>query len=130
MGDFLQPWHLMILFIVFSCIFLLPAIFYILTLQKTLSQCAPRYRTMEPALVWLYIVPLVNLVFHFFIVFAISKSVANEFARRGVPSPEPEPGQSLGLAMCVTACCSIIPLLGFLCAIAHLVLWIMYWVKV
>lgn len=130
MGDLLQPWHLMVLFCIFSLFFLVPAIFYLLTLQKTLSQCAPVSRTMEPGMVWLLLVPLVNLVFNFFVVLAIAKSLANEFARRGIPSPEPQPGQPLGIAMCICACCVIVPLLGFFVGIAHLVLWIVYWVKI
>lgn len=130
MGDLLQPWHLLVVFFVFGIFLLLPTIFYILTLQKTLSQCAPVSRTMEPGLVWLYLIPFVNLVFHFFIVFAIANSVANEFARRGAAIDDPQPGQSLGLAMCICACCAIIPIFGLLAALAHLILWIMYWVKV
>ena len=130
MGDLLQPWHLMVLLFVFGIFFLIPAIFYILTLQKTLHQCGPVSRTMEPGMVWLLIIPFVNLVFHFFVVLAISKSVANEFARRGIPSYDPQPGQPVGLAMCICGCCTLVPFLGFAAALAHLVLWIIYWVKV
>lgn len=130
MGDLLLPWHVIVLFSVFAAFLLLPLIFYILTLQKTLRQCTPSSRTMEPEMVWLYIVPFLNLIFHFFIVFAISKSVANEFARRGALLDDPQPGQGLGLAMCICACCGFIPLLGLLAVVAHFVLWIMYWMKV
>lgn len=130
MGELLQPWHLLVLFSVFGIFFLIPAIFYALTLQKTLSLCAPVSRTMEPGMVWLCLVPFVNLVFNFFIIFAIAKSVANEFARRGALIDDPQPGQSLGLSMCVCACCRFIPLVGLLAALAHIILWIIYWVKV
>ncbi len=130
MGDFLQPWHLIVLFFVFGLFLLLPTIFYLLTLQKALSQCGPASRTMEPGMVWLCLVPLVSLVFQFFVVSAISKSLTNEFATRGTPTPDQEPGHAVGLAMCICACCSIIPLVGFFAGIAYLVLWIMYWVKI
>ena len=130
MGDLLQPWHLIVLFFFFGVLFLLPAIFYILTLQRTLYKCAPSSRTLDPGMVWLYIVPLVNLVFHFFIVFGLAKSLRNEFNRRSLVVPEEMPGQSIGLAMCICACCAIIPLLGLLAALAHLVLWIVYWAKI
>ena len=50
MGDFLQPWHLMVIFFFFGIFFLIPAIFYILTLQKALNQCAPVSRTMVTGL--------------------------------------------------------------------------------
>jgi hypothetical protein len=130
MGDLFQPWHLMVLSFVFGVFFLVPAIFYILTLQKALSQCAPVSRTMEPALVWLLIIPFVNLVFSFFVVLAISKSLANEFARRGIPSYDPQPGQAIGLAMSICGCCCMVPLLGFPVGLAFVVLWIIYWVKI
>jgi len=130
MGDFFQPWHLMVLFIVFSFTFLLPAIFFILTLQKALNQCAPVSRTMEPALAWLLIIPFVHLIFSFFVVLAMARSLANEFARRGIPSSEPEPGKAVGLAMCISGCCTVIPLLGVVSIWAFIVLWIIYWVKI
>ena len=130
MGDLFQPIHLLTLLFVFGVTFLLPAIFYILTLQRALNKCEPMSRTMDPGMVWLYIVPVVNLVFHFVIIFGMAKTLRNEFNRRAVPVSDPTPGQSLGLAVCICACCSIIPILGLLAAIAHLVLWIMYWAKI
>jgi hypothetical protein len=130
MGDLLQPWHLMVLSLVFGFFFLIPACFYLLTLQRTLNKCAPTSRTLEPGMVWLCIVPLVNLVSNFFVVFGMAKSLRNEFNRRGVVIAEATPGQSIGLAMCICACCSIIPILGLLAALAGLVLWIMYWTKI
>jgi hypothetical protein len=131
MGDLLQPWHLFVLVFFFLFpLFLIPKIFYLLTLQKALSKCAAASRTMEPGLVWLLLVPVFNLVWHFFVVMGLAKSLKNEFAKRRIFSPEEAPAQPIGLAMCICACCSIIPLLGFLAALAHLVLWIMYWVKV
>jgi hypothetical protein len=130
MGDLIQPWHIIVLSAVAFAIFLIPAIFFLLTLQNTLSKCAPGFRTMEPGLVWLLLVPLFHLVWNFFVVMAIAKSLANEYARRGIPSPEPLPGQPIGIAMSVCVCCCIIPLFGAVAALASLVLWIVYWVKV
>jgi hypothetical protein len=130
MGGFFQPWHLMVLFFFFGVFILVPAIFYILTLQKALEQCTPVSRTMEPALVWLLLVPFVHLVFSFFVVLALSRSLANEFANRRVTIPDPAPGQAVGLAMSICGCCCVIPLLGFVAIWAFLVLWIIYWVKI
>ena len=130
MGELLQPWHLIIVTLLFGLFFLLPAIFYILTLQKALNKCAPASRTLEPSMVWLLIVPLVNIVFHFFIVFGIAKTLRNEFNRRGALVANPTPGQSIGLPMCICGCCSIIPILGVLAGFAFLILWIIYWAKI
>jgi hypothetical protein len=112
------------------CIFLIPAILYILTLQKTLNKCAETSRTMQPGMVWLLLVPIFNLIWHFLVVMGIAKSLGNEFSRRGIPSADPLPGQSIGLVMCICGCCGIIPVLGVLASLASLVLWIMYWIKV
>ncbi len=130
MSNLLLPTHLLMFAGIFGLLLLLPAIFYLLTLQRALEKCAPNARTMQPGMVWLLLVPLFNIIWSFFVVLALAKSLANEFARRGVPSPEAEPGQSIGLAMCICACCGVIPILGVLASLASLVLWIMYWVKI
>src|SRR5882672_5369822 len=129
MGDFLQPWHLMVLFVV-AGIMMLPAILYILTLQKALNKCAPGSRTLDPTMIWLLIVPFVNIIFNFFVVLGMAKTFGNEFRRRGKPVADPTPGQTIGLAMCICIVCSVIPILGILAGVAGLILWIMYWIKI
>ena len=118
-----------VVFLGFFAAFVIVAIFYILTLSGVLKKCAPSSRTMEPAMLWLLLVPILNIIWSFFVVLAMAKSLANEFRLRNIPSSEPEPGKTIGLAMCICACCAIIPILGFLAAPIQLVLWIMYWVK-
>jgi hypothetical protein len=130
MGDLIQPWHILVLLFVFSVFFLIPAIFYLLTLQNALNKCAPASRAMDPGMVWLLLIPVFNLIWNFFVVMNIAKSLASEYARRGIPSPEPLPGQPIGLAMSICACCCIIPVLGMLAGLANLVLWVVYWVKI
>ncbi len=113
-----------------GCVILfIPAIFYNLTLQKALNRCAPENRAMAPGLVWLLFIPLFNLVWHFFVVINMAKSLAAEFQKRGI-AEEPQPGKTLGLVMCILACCGIIPFLGILCSLAALVCWIIYWIKI
>jgi len=75
-------------------------------------------------------VPVFSLVWQFFVVLGLAKSLGNEFRARNVPSTEPEPGKSIGIAMCVCAACGIIPLVNFLALPVHFVLWIIYWVKI
>ena len=81
-------------------------------------------------MVWLLLIPLFNLVWNFFVVIGIANSLANEYVRRGRPSPEPSPGKSIGIAMSVCACCGVIPILGVLAGLAYLVLWVIYWAKI
>ena len=115
--------------LLFFALFIVVAIFYILTLSRALEKCAPQNRTMQPGMTWLLLIPLVNLIWHFFVVLALSASLGNEFRARNILAP-PEPGKSLGLAMCICAACCIIPLLGAITGLANLVLWIIYWIKI
>jgi hypothetical protein len=131
MGDLLQPWHLLILFFV-ACLFIVPVILYIRTLSRLLRKCSIASRVIEPRMLWLLLVPWVNLVLHFFVVLGIAKSLSNEFAVRGITGVEPRPGWSVGIAMCVFGACEVIPLpsVRMIAIFAHLVLWLVYWNRV
>jgi hypothetical protein len=108
------------LVLIILAILIVPTIFYLITLQKALGRCSPASRAMNPAMVWLLLIPLFNLVWQFFVVLNVAKSLGAEFQRRGIPE-EPEPGQTMGLIMCVSK---------LLCGPVWLVFWIIYWVKV
>jgi hypothetical protein len=111
-------------------VLLLPTIFYVLTLQRALGACSPQNRQMEPGMVWLMLVPLVNIVWHFIVVSRVSGAMALEFAQRGIPTNDPTVGRQVGLATCILNACSIIPYVGILASIAGLVCWIIYWMKI
>ena len=102
-------------------IVLVVTIFYLLTLQKALSRCAPENRAMSPGLVWLMLIPLFNLVWQFLVVINISKSLAAEFQKRGLAVEDPKPGYTLGIVMCVG---------NLICAPVGLICWIVYWIKI
>jgi hypothetical protein len=104
-------------------------VFYLLTLQKALTRCSPENRAMQPGMVWLQLIPLFNLVWQFFNVINVAKSLGAEFQKRGM-GEDPQPGKTLGLVTCILFCCGIIPVLGALCSLAGLVCWIIYWVKI
>lgn len=116
--------------LVFIAVFVLVGVFFLLTLSRALRKCSLPSRTMEPGMVWLMLVPLVNLVWQFFVVLALSNSLGNEFRARGIVNVEPEPGKAIGIGMCVCGACSIIPLLNLLALPAHFVLLIIYWAKI
>lgn len=109
---------------------LIALVLFLLVVQDTLKKCAPASRTMEPGKVWLMLIPVFGLVWQFILVLNVAKSLGSEFERLGIPSSEPAPGQTIGLAMSVCNCCMFIPLLGGFAGIAGLVLWIIYWVKI
>jgi hypothetical protein len=102
---------------------------YILTLSKTLRHCRPRTRKMQPGLLWLYLIPYFDLIWHFFIVLKIAESLRREFRSRGLSIRNEDFGHGLGLTMCITFVCAFIPYIGSCIALVGLVCWIMYWVK-
>jgi hypothetical protein len=108
-----------ILFII-CAILLVPTIFYLLTLQKALNRCSPENRAMQPGMVWLMLIPLFNVVWQFFVVLNLAKSLAAEFQKRGI-AEDPNPGQTLGLVMCIG---------NLICGPVGLICWIIYWVKI
>jgi hypothetical protein len=128
MNAFLGLGFAALFFIIFA-VLIVPMVFYLLTLQRALQKCSPQNRSQSPGLVWLEIIPVVGLVWQFVNVLAIGKSLGNEFRARRIPA-DPAPGQSLGLAMCIVGVCAVIPYVGTFAALAHLVLFIIYWVKV
>jgi hypothetical protein len=119
----------MIIILVILCVFVLPTVFYILTIKKTLSRCAPENRTMEPGQVWLLLIPLFNMFWHFVIVLNVAKSLKKELEKRG-SKLNLMPSKNIGLAMCILTPLSIIPDIGILFTLAGLVCWIIYWTKI
>jgi len=114
----------------FMLLWLVPAIFYLLMLQKAFTRCAPESRAMDPNMVWLMLIPIFGIVWHFIIVNNMAKSLGAEFAKRNIVIEEAEPGKKVGMPMCILSACGIIPFIGILAGIAALVFWVMYWIKI
>lgn len=110
----------------FLALFLIPGIFFLITLQNTLKGISPENRKMPPANVWLMFIPLFNIVWQFIIVDKISQSLAAECARLNIPTKDPKPTYNIGLAWNICNILSFIPFVG----LAALVMFILYWVKV
>ena len=115
---------ILILFLVM----LIPYIFFLLTLYKTLEAISQLNRKMNPGEVWLLFIPLFNFVWLFFVVSKISDSIADECRWLNLPVTEQRPTYGIGLAYAIlSVTSSFIPLAGYL---GLLVCWIIYWVKV
>lgn len=110
-------------------IFLIPVIFFLLTLQKALTRVATERRTMNPPMVWLGLIPLFNVIWNFFMVTALAKSLDAELTARNIPH-ENEPGKTFGLVWAGLSAACLVPGLGFLLGIPVLIMWIIYWVKI
>jgi hypothetical protein len=119
-----------LIILVVLVIFLIPTIFYLVTLQRTLEAISIENRKMPPGQVWLLLIPLFNLVWQFIVVSNIAESIAAECQKLSIPANEPKPTNGIGMAKNILGLCGIIPLLGVVCSLASLVCWIIYWVKV
>jgi hypothetical protein len=104
------------------------AIFYILTMQKALDLAGERHQKMKPGMVWLMLIPLFNLVWHFFVVKNVSDSIKSWAAENG-KSVE-DAGYTIGLIACIAQCCGLIPLVNVLAGPVALVCLIIWWVKI
>src|SRR5687767_10593654 len=121
----------------FLLIFLVPYILFILTQQETLKAIRPENRTMPPGEVWLQLIPIFNLFWHFVVVRNISNSIRKELQYReqnsflGLADPEitaelhRKPTLDIGIAYCVLTVLSI--LFGSIVSLAGLICWIIYW---
>jgi hypothetical protein len=108
--------------------FLAVYIMFLLSLQKCLNRVAPANRAMEPGMVWLNLVPLLNLAWIFYTVIKLAESAVKEGQARGIDVADG--GKTLGLVFAILGICGVIPVLGILCSIGALVCWILYWMKV
>ncbi len=124
----------------FLLVFLVIAILFLLTLQKALSRCSPRNRTMEPGMVWLNLIPLFNIVWQFITVTRVAESLRNEFRTRGRSRNE-DFGYGVGMTYCVmniiggviNGVSNVVPIVGLLglpVGLIGLVCGIIYWVKI
>jgi hypothetical protein len=99
--------------------------FLLFTLLKAVPQ---QFRSMEPGMVWLILIPLFNIVWIFFVYIGISKSYQNYFRSLGRYDVG-DCGESLGLWYCICTCLSIIPCVGPIAGVIGFVLMIIYFVR-
>jgi hypothetical protein len=116
--------------LILLALFLIPAIFYLITLQKTLEAIIPENRKMPPGQVWLLLIPLFNYIWQFFTVSNIADSIKAECLRLNIPINEDRPTYNIGLAKNILSLCGIIPMIGGIFSLAAIICWIIYWVKV
>ena len=129
---------------------------YLRSLQKTLEKCAVQNRSIAPGMVWLQVVPMLNLGWQFVNVVSIGRSLEKEFRSRGVTVKRP--CQDLGIIMGILVVAGLVFVylsnglatftamrssfgaarlditgvaglvaVGFLFYLAAFVLWIIYW---
>jgi len=104
------------------------AVFYILTMQKALNLAGERHQKMQPGMVWLMLIPLFNLVWHFFVVKNVSESIKSWAAEKGAKVDDA--GYTIGLIACIAQACGLVPVVNILAGPVGLVCLIIWWVKV
>lgn len=97
-------------------------------LMSCFKSIPPAHRKMEPALVWLLLIPCFSVVWNFFVFPRLSESYLSYFTAQG-RSDVGDCGRGLGLAYAICCACSMIPYIGILAGLAALVLLILYLVK-
>ena len=85
---------------------------------------------MPSSNVWLLLIPLFGLVWHFIIINNLADSIKAEVKSRNIKIEEQRPAYNIGLAMCISNCLFFIPVINLFTSIAALVCWIIYWVKI
>lgn len=122
MGSF-SAWHWLIVLLM-----LLPSVLYLLNLQRAMEAVDAELRPMAPGLVWLLLIPLVNIVWMFFVVKHL-KTGYTRMSMAGRLTAASDGAYGIGLALAICMAASVVPFLGML-ALPALVLWIVHWVQV
>ena len=111
-------------------LFIVPAIFFIITLQNTLKAISPENGKMPFANVWLLCIPIFNFYWQFIVVNKIAQSIAIECKRLEIPLKENKPTYRLGLSWSICYLLFLIPLIKLYASIILIITWIIYWIKV
>lgn len=117
----------LVIIIIVGIAMLIPYIFFLLSLQKSLG-LTKEIHGISPGLVWLLLIPLFNLGWQFYILSNTTKGIRGMLAKN--ECDDGSGGWNLGLTGAILACCSIIPFIGPLFSLGWLIVGIIYWVKI
>ena len=132
--------------------FLIPAILFFLAQQRILRVISPENREMSPGSVWFQIIPFAGMIWQFFVVARIARSVSKEFASKmgdsildnseaQITGTDEYPTYTIGIAYCIFTTVGVIinysnryspsnlALFGSFFMLAGMVCWIIYWVR-
>jgi len=97
-------------------------------IYKPYSQLPHQFQIMPAGLIWLLLVPLVNIVMVFFIALQVPDSFKRYFNSVGNYSVG-DCGKLVGLIWAISVLCSFVPLINYIAWIPALVCMIMFMVK-
>ena len=109
------------------------SILFTLTLYNTAMAIEPKNRMLAPLSIWLMVVPYFNLLWQFYVIAQLSKSIGLEFYSRGLPIQN-KPTYKIGMVSAILSCLYYLPghfpALKFLLFVVGFITCIVYWVKV
>ena len=114
----------------FLALFLLPAVFFVITLQNTLKVISDENRKMPFTKVWLLFIPVFNFYWQFVVVNKISESIALEREKLQIRVKESKPTYNLGLTWSICNLLFLIPVIKPWVSIILIITWTLYWIKV
>lgn len=117
-------------------IWLVVAIFYCLTLSRAMQKVSESRRLMAPGLVWLFLVPCLNIVWQFLLAIWVPGSLEKEFKARDMHNKS-DYGKMMGILAgvfyavnLVTSCIPFVNYCSWIFGVAGLVFWIIFWVQI
>lgn len=116
--------------LLFLLAFLVPYIFFLITLYRTAEQISMQSRRLAPGQVWLLLIPLFNLIWMFVVINRLANSIRLECDRLNVSYGQPTPTKDIGNIYALLAIASLMPVIGFFFGLGALICWIIYWTQV
>lgn len=93
-----------------------------LLLNIALNRIPPEHRRIEPALVWLLLIPCFGLYWNFPVFLRVPDSFRSAYEAQGRGAEVGDGGRVLGLAYAISAVLCVVPLVNYLAAPAAFVL--------
>ena len=132
--------------------FVIPGVLFFLSQQKILQVIKPENREMSPGSVWLQFIPAFGLIWQFFVVARIARSISKEMASRlgdtildssqvQMKGTDDSSTYTIGIAYCILTTLGVIinystryspyslALFGSVFVLTGMVCWIIYWVR-
>lgn len=101
---------------------------YLLTISRTLTAVSEQHRRMSPGLVWLNLIPVFSLAWHFYTVVKVRDSLVAELRAKGIADGS-NAGFTLGMATSILYVACVIPGIDLWAVLPALICWIIYWRK-
>ena len=104
-------------------------VLYLLTNYRLLKSIPANYQTWKPIWVWTMLIPIANLIIHFFLVYNTSKSLFKLFNAHGKDTKHLNLTFNIGIAFCILTICNIIPAVAVVTSFFSTCLFVIYWIQ-